>query len=114
MQDYKAKDYSEAITNIRIIYEGIEELFDDYDAIITPASLGEAPKGLASTGSPEMCTIWTYLGMPSLSMPLLTGSNNLPIGVQLVGQKFEDARLLRTGNWLKNKIKKRWINFVLS
>jgi Asp-tRNA(Asn)/Glu-tRNA(Gln) amidotransferase A subunit family amidase len=54
-----------------------------------------------------MCTIWTYLGMPSLSMPLLTGSNNLPIGVQLVGQKFEDARLLRTGNWLKNKIKKR-------
>ena len=103
---YKAKDYSEAITNIRIIYEGIEELFDDYDAIITPASLGEAPKGLASTGNPEMCTIWTYLGMPSLSLPLLVGSNNLPIGVQLVGQKFEDAKLLRTGNWLKNKLKK--------
>ena len=103
---YKAKDYSEAVTNIRIIYEGIEELFDDYDAIITPSTLGEAPKGLTSTGSPEMCTIWTYLGMPALSMPLLVGSNNLPIGVQLVGQKFEDARLLRTANWLNKKITK--------
>ena len=103
---YKAKDYSEAVTNIRIIYEGIEELFDDYDAIITPSALGEAPKGLTSTGSPEMCTIWTYLGMPALSMPLLVGSNNLPIGVQLVGQKFEDARLLRTANWLNKKTTK--------
>ena len=103
---YKSKDYAEAVANMSIIYEGIEELFDDYDAIITPSALGEATKGLASTGSPEMCTIWTYLGMPSLSLPLLAGSNNLPIGVQLVGQKFEDARLLRTGNWLKNKFKK--------
>ena len=53
-----------------------------------------------------MCTIWTYLGMPALSMPLLVGSNNLPIGVQLVGQKFEDARLLRTANWLNKKTTK--------
>lgn len=103
---YKAKDYSEAVTNIRIIYEDFEEIFDDYDAIITAGALGEAPKGLNSTGSPEMCTLWTYLGMPSLSLPLLVSSNNLPIGVQLVGKKFEDARLLRTGNWLNKKIKK--------
>ena len=81
-------------------------MFDDYDAILTPATLGEAPKGLSFTGSPEMCTLWTYLGMPSMSLPLMFGSNNLPIGVQLVGQKFEDARLLRTGNWLQKKIRK--------
>jgi len=104
--NYKAKDYSEAVSNIRIIYEGIEEMFDDYDAILTPSALGEAPKGLGFTGSPEMCTLWTYLGMPSISLPLMFGSNNLPIGVQLVGQKFEDARLLRTSNWLQTKIKK--------
>lgn len=103
---YKSKDYAEAIANMKIIYDSIEELFDDYDAFITPSALGQAPAGLSSTGSPEMCTIWTYLGMPSLSLPLLAGSNNLPIGVQLVGQKFEDARLLRTGNWLSNKLKK--------
>ena len=64
-----------------------------------------APKGLKYTGSPEFCTVWTYLGMPALSLPLLSGSNNLPLGIQIVGEKFDDPRLLRTANWLMNKVK---------
>ncbi len=47
-----------------------------------------------------MCTLWTFLGMPCLSLPLLHGENGLPIGVQLVGQRGDDARLLRTARWL--------------
>jgi Asp-tRNA(Asn)/Glu-tRNA(Gln) amidotransferase A subunit family amidase len=38
--------------------------------------------------------------MPAITLPLLTGANGLPIGVQLVGKRGDDARLLRTANWL--------------
>jgi Asp-tRNA(Asn)/Glu-tRNA(Gln) amidotransferase A subunit family amidase len=42
--------------------------------------------------------------MPALSMPLMQGSDGLPIGVQLVGRRNFDARLLRTARWLASKI----------
>jgi Asp-tRNA(Asn)/Glu-tRNA(Gln) amidotransferase A subunit family amidase len=37
--------------------------------------------------------IWTYLGVPAISIPLLT-VGGLPLGVQLVGPRGADARLL--------------------
>jgi Asp-tRNA(Asn)/Glu-tRNA(Gln) amidotransferase A subunit family amidase len=42
--------------------------------------------------------------MPALSLPLMTGSNGLPLGVQLVGRRDDDARLLRTGRWLVSRV----------
>ena len=105
-QNYKSRDYVEAVENRDYFYNLFSEVFHDYHGILTPASSGVAPKGLKSTGSPEFSTYWTYLGMPSISLPLLTGSNNLPLGVQLVGEKYDDARLMRTANWLMKKNKK--------
>jgi Asp-tRNA(Asn)/Glu-tRNA(Gln) amidotransferase A subunit family amidase len=105
-QSYKSKDYAEAVDNIETIYDNMSELFHHFHAIITPATTGEAPKGLAHTGSPEFCTIWTYLGMPSISLPILEGSNKMPIGVQVVGEKFDDVRFLRSANWLFKKLNK--------
>ncbi|NDC43799.1 MAG: amidase [Proteobacteria bacterium] len=78
-QSYKSKDYAEAVDNIETLYD---------------------------TGSPEFCTIWTYLGMPSISLPILEGSNKMPLGVQVVGEKFDDVRFLRSANWLLKKLKK--------
>jgi Asp-tRNA(Asn)/Glu-tRNA(Gln) amidotransferase A subunit family amidase len=42
--------------------------------------------------------------MPAISLPLLQSANGLPIGVQLVGPRHRDARLLRTARWLAAKI----------
>jgi Asp-tRNA(Asn)/Glu-tRNA(Gln) amidotransferase A subunit family amidase len=71
-----------------------------YDAIITPAAPGIAPKGLDATGDPVFCTLWTLTGLPSLSLPLLAGESELPIGVQLIGGPGRDTRLLRTASAL--------------
>jgi Asp-tRNA(Asn)/Glu-tRNA(Gln) amidotransferase A subunit family amidase len=104
---YKAKDYAEAVDQMAIIYDTFKDAFHHYHAIITPATTGYAPKGLSYTGSPEFCTTWTYLGMPAITLPLIEGSGKLPLGVQLVGEKLDDVRLLQTANWLlkKNKTK---------
>jgi len=102
---YKASEYVEACENREYLYKLFEETFQDYHAILTPATTGVAPKTLKQTGSPEFCTIWTYLGMPALSLPLLEGEGGMPLGIQIVGEKFDDARLMRTSNWLINKVK---------
>jgi Asp-tRNA(Asn)/Glu-tRNA(Gln) amidotransferase A subunit family amidase len=100
-----AVDYQRALTRIQPIHAGFLELFEQrYDAILTPAALGAAPKGLASTGDPSFCTLWTLCGMPALSLPLLESANGLPIGVQLVGPRDGDARLLRTARWLAARV----------
>jgi Asp-tRNA(Asn)/Glu-tRNA(Gln) amidotransferase A subunit family amidase len=95
-----AVDYAAALEWREQLSIGINAVFEDYDAIITPAAFGEAPKGLEDTGSPACCTLWTYLGLPAITIPLLEGPNGLPIGVQLVGKRGSDARLLRTAHWL--------------
>jgi Asp-tRNA(Asn)/Glu-tRNA(Gln) amidotransferase A subunit family amidase len=95
-----AVDYNLGLEQARHFYLSLEEIFADYDAILTPATTGTAPRGLEVTGSPIFCTLWTLTGVPAVSLPLLKGTNGLPLGVQLVGARGDDARLLRTARWL--------------
>ena len=95
-----ALDYQRALARIPLLNDDLGPLFDRVDAIITPAAPGTAPKGLGATGDPAFCTLWTLCGMPAINLPLMQGSNGLPLGVQLVGQRDSDARLLRTARWL--------------
>ena len=93
--------YQEAIElrNGAISYFG--SLFNDFDAIITPSAPGEAPLFSAgNTGNPIFSTVWTLCGLPCLNMPVLMSENDMPIGVQLVGGREEDDRLLRMGSWM--------------
>jgi Asp-tRNA(Asn)/Glu-tRNA(Gln) amidotransferase A subunit family amidase len=92
--------YQRALARVAILNEGFEGVFRAFDAILTPAATGTAPEGLASTGDPAFCTLWTLCGMPAVSLPLMRGENGLPLGVQLVAARGDDARLLRTANWL--------------
>ena len=94
-----AARYLAARDNARGYATGIGTLFQEYDAIVTPASVGVAPVGDA-TGNPMFSSLWTLTGLPALSLPLLTGEGGMPLGVQLVGAAGDDARLLRTANWL--------------
>ncbi|MDF3073741.1 MAG: glutamyl-tRNA amidotransferase [Alphaproteobacteria bacterium] len=102
-----AVDYRRALDLAAPMADQLESVLDEFDAILTPAAAGEAPLGLTATGSPVFCTIWSYLGMPAVSLPLLQGSNGLPIGVQLVGKRGNDARLLRTARWLVHHLNGR-------
>jgi len=103
---YSAKEYAEAIDFMKQSYKSYQEVFEDYHGVLSPSTTGVADKGLKSTGSPEFCTVWTYMGLPSISLPLLTGSNNLPLGIQLIGDKLDDLRFLGVANWLEKKCKK--------
>jgi len=104
-REVRAHDYVRALVRRDAVHAAFVEIFEQrYDAILTPPATGTAPKGLESTGDPAFCALWTYCGMPALSLPLLEGANGLPLGVQLVGPRDGDARLLRTARWLVQRV----------
>jgi Asp-tRNA(Asn)/Glu-tRNA(Gln) amidotransferase A subunit family amidase len=98
-----AVDYNTAREFRDILNAGLDEIFERYDAVITPATTGPAPQGLETTGSPVFNAMWTYLGVPAVTLPLLD-VEGLPLGVQLVGPRQDDGRLLRTASWLVNHL----------
>ena len=103
---YTSVEYNNALAKVDVANAYFNQFFHDYDVILTPSACGEAPKGLKSTGNPIFCTIWTYCGMPCISLPLLQGKNGLPVGVQLVSSLYDDERLFRNASWLTSKIKR--------
>src|SRR5438270_950150 len=80
------------------------EWANGFDAILTLPAPGQAPRGLDSTGSAIFNSLWTVLYMPCLTLPAGTGPDGLPVGVQLVGKRHADARLLATGLWVERHL----------
>ena len=100
---YTAKEYLDAVDFMKRSYESYKEVFEDYHGVLSPCSTGVADKGLKSTGSADFNRVWSYMHTPAISLPLLQGENNLPLGVQLIGDKYDDHRFLGVARWLEQK-----------
>lgn len=83
----------------------IDAIFEDVDALLTPAVVGEAPEGLDATGDPIFSRLWTLLGTPCLSLPVLSGPAGLPLGLQVVGPRSGEPRLLGAAAWVLSELK---------
>lgn len=72
------------------------------DIVVAPAASGVAPLGLHATGLPFMSRPWQALGLPTISLPLYSDNNHLPLGMQLIGKSRQDDDLLAIANWINN------------
>jgi Asp-tRNA(Asn)/Glu-tRNA(Gln) amidotransferase A subunit family amidase len=72
-----------------------------FDALLTIPATGEAPEGLAFTGDPVFCALWSFLGLPALTLPIARSAKGLPLGLQLIAPYKQDAHLLRAGRWVE-------------
>lgn len=72
-----------------------------YDAILTPPAVGEAPAP-ETTGDPRFCSRWTFVGAPAIVIPTGLGPSGLPLGLQLVGARGADKRLLAATAWAES------------
>ncbi len=95
--------YTHALHSADSLRGVLDAVFADHGTILTPAAPGPAPRGLTSTGDPVFSALWTFLGLPSVTVPLLE-CDGLPLGVQLVGAHGDDGRLLRTARLLTQRI----------
>jgi Asp-tRNA(Asn)/Glu-tRNA(Gln) amidotransferase A subunit family amidase len=69
------------------------------DAILAPSAPGEAPLGLKTTGTAILNYLWTHLHTPAVTLPHFEGPKGLPVGVQLIGRRYEDDRHLTMAAW---------------
>ena len=93
-----AKNYIYAIEKAKKMKQALSEIFEKFDAIITPAAPGQAPRDLMNTGNAIFNGYWTMLGVPAISLPLLKGKDDLPIGVQIITSWNKEAELLDISN----------------
>jgi Asp-tRNA(Asn)/Glu-tRNA(Gln) amidotransferase A subunit family amidase len=88
------EQYAAARRDIADWKERMAAQFQRTPVILTPASLGPAPRGLSATGDPRMHAPWTALGTPAIAVPMPVG-DGLPMGLQMTAAIGDEARLLR-------------------
>ncbi len=99
-EDVSLDEYVNLLQHVAKLRSRARRLFDDYDAILYPATEGEAETGYANTGSPRYGALWTLLHLPSISFPIDLGPSGLPLGAQLIGAYAQDTRLLAVAQFV--------------
>ena len=79
----------------------LDNLFENYDIILTLSTSSHAPKK-GELEKLDTSWIWTFCGNPSVSLPVFKAPNNMPFGAQIVARKYNDYLLLNFAEFLKN------------
>lgn len=74
----------------RVTQFDIDAAFGDADLLVMPSTLGEAPTR-ETTGNPIMNRPASLLGLPAITVPIGFGPAGLPLGIQIVGRRWQDA-----------------------
>ena len=97
--------YVKIIDEVSSIDCFIKDEYYTYDAFLAPAAPGAAPLGLERTGAPHMSRPWQVLGLPTVTVPGIKNVEGLPLGIQLIGKKSADKKLLRMAIWLEGQLR---------
>lgn len=89
-----AAEYDRAIDVAVECRSLLSNIFGEVAGLLTLGATGEAPPGLAFTGDPVFCRVWTLLHTPAVSLPLMSSAAGLPLGAQIVGPPHRDVSLL--------------------
>jgi Asp-tRNA(Asn)/Glu-tRNA(Gln) amidotransferase A subunit family amidase len=98
------EDYRRAISRRHTLMFQLAALIQEFDAVLSPPAPGPAPSGLAQTGSPAFCTLWSLAGFPAVTIPAELTAGGLPLGFQLAAPAGADSLLLGTALWCEQRI----------
>ncbi len=103
-QTRSAPDYLDA-QRIRAEYRSAAEpVLATVDALVSPVAPGTAPLRSEGTGDFSLCAPWSFIGVPSISLPIGLDGDGLPLAVQLTGSPAADARLLGAAGWIERLV----------
>lgn len=101
-RDFVSNKRGTSVEGLRAAYDvsaecrrDFDRRFGDIDVVLTPPAPGEAPEGLHTTGDWTFNALWTTMHVPCIAIPVTKGPKGLPVGVQIVGPRFTDARLIK-------------------
>ena len=99
-----APDFANVLTHYKALREEIERAFvDTWKTFITPATTGPAPAA-DTTGDPAFNSPWSYVGLPTVSLPFAWTADGMPLAAQLIGERYCDGDLLAVANALEADI----------
>ena len=93
--------YVEALDAAEDYRASLDDLFGEFDLLLTPSAVGEAPEGLGSTGDARFNGMWTLAHTPCVTLPAGTGPKGLPLGIQLIGRRGRDEQLFDAAAWVE-------------
>jgi Asp-tRNA(Asn)/Glu-tRNA(Gln) amidotransferase A subunit family amidase len=99
-----AAEFDRAMATADAARRRFPDFLGAHDALLVPAAPGEALEGLEATGDPVFNRNWTLLGVPCVTVPTVMGPRGLPVGVQLVGRRGDDARLVAAARFLEQAL----------
>lgn len=91
--------YGEMLARRAALTEIAADILADCDAVVCPPAPGGAPRRLDVTGDPGFCTLWSLLGVPSITIPTGLTASGVPLGMQFATAAGSDARLLAMAGW---------------
>lgn len=96
--------YFEALNRRNELSAQVDLLFDEFDIVMLPSTLGSAPAGLQSTCDPLMTVISSITGIPAASIPVGLDQAGMPLGIQVWARKYYDRLLLSSLKRLPAKL----------
>jgi Asp-tRNA(Asn)/Glu-tRNA(Gln) amidotransferase A subunit family amidase len=100
------RDYRALLTQRAAMRAAFERAAGQYDLFVTLGACGAAPRGLESTGNPAMNITASALGVPALTLPILS-DEGLPLGLQVLSGLGRDAELFAAATWLLSNVFER-------
>ena len=99
------EDYERASLNLGQARKEMDALMIDYDVLISPSEVSEAPVGLDKVHSANFARLWTQMYTPSVNLPLFVGVHGMPLGFQVIGRKDHDAETLGCAAWIDARLR---------
>ena len=97
-----------------LVSNEFSKAFDKYDVILTPTSpvtafnIGEKSNNPLEMYLADICTVSINIaGVPAISIPCGVDSEGMPVGMQLIGNKFEEEKILNAAYTFEQKVKFR-------
>lgn len=106
--------YKKALEVRTLVQSKFDEAFSKYDVIVTPTApttafnIGEKSSNPLEMYLADICTVSVNIaGLPGISIPCGVDKEGMPIGMQLIGQKFSEETLLNAAYTFEQAIKFR-------
>ena len=87
-----------------LVKSRFDEIFENHDIILTPTApttafkIGEKSDNPLEMYLSDICTVSVNIaGLPGLSMPCGVDSEGMPVGMQLIGKRFDEETILNAG-----------------
>jgi aspartyl-tRNA(Asn)/glutamyl-tRNA(Gln) amidotransferase subunit A len=82
----------------------LEQSLAGVDIALTPGTPAPAPRNTSTTGDASFQSPWTTAGLPAVALPSGVNEWGIPLGIQLIGHRWQDAALLGHALWCERVI----------